>query len=408
MTVVTSGHPSTCPRMVKAADAAVDAGYAVRVVSVDYIGWAAALDADLVKQRRWRWSPIRLQREEHPLMSRCVSARQRAARAVTAGVGPGRAPLGAIVRAYGRTHPELVAAILAEPFDLVYGGTVGALAATAAAGRRAGRPFALDLEDFHPAESEEPDAELTHALARRVVGDAVTGAAFTTAASAPMAEAYASQFATRPIVVHNVVPRAPAMPVSPSANERLKLYWFSQVIGSRRGLEDIVRGVAAAGIPAELHLRGWPRLDYIEELRALARQERANLTIAAHEPGAPDLMVTLCAPFDIGLSPEQEGVLNRALCLPNKPLTYLAAGLAVIATDTPGQRTLREAAGEGIWWYRPGEVARLAEGLRHWHRDRAALVKARTCSYRAAAERFHWEHALERGALLRAIAQALS
>lgn len=408
MTIVTSGHPSTCPRMVKAADAAAGAGHDVRFVSVDYIPWATALDRSLVAQRPWRWSPIQLGRADHPLLSRAVSARQRLSRAAAAGIGAERAPRGVLFRAHARTHPELVAAILAEPFDLVYGGTVGALAATAVAGRCAGRPFALDLEDFHPEESEEADAGLTHAVARQVVSDVLRGAAFATTASTPMAAAYASQFTTIPIVVNNVVPRAPAMPVRSSACEPLKLYWFSQVIGPRRGLEDVVRGIAAAAIPVELHLRGWPRADYIEQLRALARRERANLAIAVHQPGPPDGMVDLCAPFDIGLSPEQEGVLNHVLCLGNKPLTYLAAGLAVIATDTPGQRTLQEAAGEGIWWYRPGDIARLAEGLTRWHRDRDALDRARRCSYRAAFERFHWEHALERGALLQAIDRALS
>jgi glycosyltransferase involved in cell wall biosynthesis len=389
--------------MVKAADAAAERGFDVRLVSVDYIDWAETLDRDLVRRRQWRWRPIHLRRSEHPVASRWISARQRVARTITAQLDAERAPIASVASAYARTHAELLDAILDEPFDFVYGGTVGALAATAQAGKRAGKPYALDFEDFHPAESEEADAELTHALATRVVREAVDGVAFTTAASVPMAEEYAARFGTSPLVVLNVVPRPVVAPCWTATTHPLRLYWFSQTIGPKRGLEDIVRGVAAAGVPVHLHLRGMARAWYVDDLRELAYRDGADLEIVVHAPGPPDAMVDLCAPFDIGLSPEQEGVLNRALCLPNKPLTYLAAGLAVIATDTPGQRTLRDVAGEGIWWYRPGDIARVAEGLTRWHRDRDLLLRARQCSRAAAEKRFHWEHPAERGALLQAI-----
>jgi glycosyltransferase involved in cell wall biosynthesis len=408
VTVVTAGHPSTCPRMVKAADAAVEAGYDVRFVSVDYIEWAAPLDRDVVRRRRWRWTPVSLSRAEHPILSKSVSARQRVARAMSAVLDVERTPSACVSRAYARTHPELLDAILSEPFDFVLGGTVGALGAVAAAARQAGKPFALDFEDFHPAESEDADAELTHALATRVIGDAIDGAAFTTAASAPMAQAYEQRFGVRPLVIHNVVARPTALPRRDDVDRALRLYWFSQVIGPKRGLDDIVRAVGTAGIPAELHLRGVERLDYIAQLRELARRERADLRISIHAPGVPDEMVDLAASFDVGLSPEQEGVLNRALCLPNKPLTYLAASLAVIATNTPGQRTMNDAAGDAICWYRPGAIDQLASALQRWHTDRAALARARRAAFEAALRRYHWEHPLERGALMTAMRQALA
>src|SRR5208283_374773 len=44
--VITSGHLATCPRMVKAADALAEAGHTVRIVSTQFLDWAA--DADRV------------------------------------------------------------------------------------------------------------------------------------------------------------------------------------------------------------------------------------------------------------------------------------------------------------------------------------------------------------------------
>src|SRR5207245_4851325 len=68
-----------------------------------------------------------------------------------------------------QTHPVLVRAAPSEPADLFYGGTTGAIGAVAEAGRRAGVPFALDLEDFHSAEQAGgADAALGHGLAERI------------------------------------------------------------------------------------------------------------------------------------------------------------------------------------------------------------------------------------------------
>src|SRR5882672_11962805 len=51
--VVTAGHLSTCPRMLKAADALAGAGYDVRVVSTNHTPWAAAADRKVLATRAW-------------------------------------------------------------------------------------------------------------------------------------------------------------------------------------------------------------------------------------------------------------------------------------------------------------------------------------------------------------------
>ena len=408
VTIVTSGHPSSCPRMVKAADAAADAGFEVRLVSVDYVDWASQNDREWVERRHWQWSPLSLRRAHHPMSSRWVSARQRAARVLAKRVAPHRVPMSVALRAYARTHSELVAAIGSQPFDFVYGGTVGALAATAEAARRAGRPFALDFEDYHAGESEAADADLTHHLATLVVPFARRGASFVTTSSEPMARQYEARFDAPSVVIHNVVPRPEAPVIGESDAGPLKLYWFSQTVGPLRGLEEAVAGVAAAGIKAELHLRGAGGEEYVHTLRRVADERRAQLSIVWHPPAPADRMVTLCREYAIGLSPEQPAVINHDVCVSNKVLTYLAAGLAVIATDTQGHRSITPHAQGALKLYSPGDVDGLARVLRRWHEDRAALTDARRASWRAADERFHWEHPLERGALLQAIERAMS
>jgi glycosyltransferase involved in cell wall biosynthesis len=113
--------------------------------------------------------------------------------------------------------------------------------------------------------------------------------------------------------------------------------------------------------------------------------------------------VELSLPYDVGLSPESGRVLNRALSLGNKALTYVLAGLAVVLTDTAGQRSLAEDLGDGALCYRPGDIASLADGLRRWSEDRMLLRHARQAAWQAAKRRWHWEHASEKGALVGAM-----
>jgi glycosyltransferase involved in cell wall biosynthesis len=163
-----------------------------------------------------------------------------------------------------------------------------------------------------------------------------------------------------------------------------------------------------AAVPGELHLRGLAIVEYVESLRRLAARGAPRLLIVAHEPAPPDAMVDLCADYDVGLSLERGPVLNKLLCLSNKALTYILGGLAVVLTDTPGQRPLARDLGEGSLLYAPGDVASLAAGLRRWADDRRLLERARTASWQAAQRRWHWEHPDESGALIRACVAGLA
>lgn len=409
--VVTAGQLSTCPRMLKAADALAHAGYHVRLVSARHTDWADETDRDARARRSlaWDWTAVDHRRDGSPLRYAWSGARRRAATALARLLGPRRAPLAVCIRAYSREHSGLVAAALAEPTDLFYGGTTGALAAAAEAGRRAGVPFGLDLEDFHPAEhAAGPGADLAHALADRILRDVLPRARFLTASSEAIAEAYADRYGVRARVVHNTFPLPPDPPVlEPSPGEGLRLYWFSQTIGPRRGLEDVVRAMGLAAVPGELHLRGRGDAEYVRELERLAEGQAPLLKLMVHPPAPPDAMIALCAGYDVGLAVESPHVLNRDLCAPNKPYTYVLAGLAVVMTDTAGQRPLAADLADAALTYRPGDVEALAAGLRRWAEDKTALAAAKAAAWRAAGRRWHWEHPAERGALLAAVDEGL-
>jgi glycosyltransferase involved in cell wall biosynthesis len=406
--IVTANHVACCPRMVKAADALTGAGHRVRVVSWEHVEWAAAAGLGLARARGWEWCPVDTNRRTGwPLYVRS-SLRDRLARACARTVGVRRAPLAALRRLACRVAPELYAAAVARPADLVYGGTPGALAVVAAAAGALGAPYGLDLEDFHTAEQvDSPQARLAHAAVERIERAVLPGAAFLTAGSGPIADAYAEKYGLRPVPVNNVFP-LPARPPEPPPPDGgpLRLYWFSQQIGPGRGLEDVIRAAGLLGRPASMSLLGTRDEAHLAVLKGLAAEVAPALRIDVLPPRPPDEMIDACRGFDVGLATETGRPLNRELCLTNKVFTYALAGLAVAVTDTRGQRPVAEDMGEGVTLYRPGDVPTLAAGLRRWAECPQALLRAKRASWEAARRRWHWEHPLERGALLAAVGRA--
>jgi glycosyltransferase involved in cell wall biosynthesis len=405
ITVVTSGHVSTCPRMLKSADALADAGYQIRVVSTRHEPWASETDADVRRRRHWAADVIDYGRTTGRWTYWLSGIRHRAARLVTRRVGVERSPLALTARAFGRVHAELANAAAAAPADLIYGGTTGALAATAEAARRLGVPYALDLEDFHSAETDGADAAFTNALARRIERSVLGGASFLTTASLAIAGAYRDRYHVSPTVINNTFPLPATTPdFSRPPGAPLRLYWFSQTIGPGRGLEDAVAAMGTAGVAGELHLRGRPLDGYIDTLAHLARTHAPRLSVVHHPPAAPDAMIDVARGYDVGLALEQMAVVNRQLCLTNKAFTYVLAGVAVAITDTPGQHALGVDLGAAAALVPPGDVDALARVFARWAADGQALEQAKRAAWAAAVRRWHWEHDEERGALYRLVA----
>jgi glycosyltransferase involved in cell wall biosynthesis len=142
-------------------------------------------------------------------------------------------------------------------------------------------------------------------------------------------------------------------------------------------------------------------------LMRLARDTAPLLSVKLHEPAGPDAMVSLAQGYDLGLSGEEPTVLNRRLCLGNKIFTYLAAGVPVLLSATPAQSQLGSELGDAAMVYEPGDVAGLAEQLSCLASDERKRARAKDAARAAAVDRWHWEHPLDRGALLDAIGAVL-
>ena len=409
VTVVTSGHLSTCPRMLKSADALAADGYDVRVIATRHQPWATETDSDVAARRSWTAETIDYRRGAGGATYWRSGARYRAARATAAAFGPARVPLAVASRAFGRVHSELVRAIAADPGDLIYGGTTGALAAIAEAAGRTRTPYGVDLEDFHSGETSGADAPLVDALATRIERAVLPGAAFVTTGSEAIAAAYKARDGVDAAVIHNTFPLPMRPPdVSRVDPDRLRVYWFSQTIGPGRGLEDAIVALGRSGATAHLALRGLPQSGYLEALTALAAAQAPRVEVVHLAPAPPDAMIECARGYDVGLALEQMTPRNRQLCLTNKAFTYVLAGMAIAITDTPGQHALGIDLGHAAALVPAGDVDALAGAFARWADHPSALDCAKRTAWQAAARRWHWEHEAERGALLSLVRQALA
>ena len=396
--LVTSNHVANNPRLVKEADALAASGHRVRVVAVNNHPEFARRDEALVAGRPWRLHRIDVARGSRAGGWRWArdTALQRIAHALALrGLRDPRV----VDRAVSRHVGLLSAAASTEPADVVIGHNLAALPAAARAARVLGARLGFDIEDLHTGELPDlpefaGERELRWALEARLL----PRCDLLTAASAGIADEIVRLYGVRrPAVVLNVFPRSErSATVRPPASGPPSLYWYSQVIGPDRGVDEAVRAVAQLGIPVELHLRGELLPSFEPVLRALTAELGIGDRVRIWPPAPPGDLVALAQQHHIGLALEQPVSRNRQVCVTNKLFTYLLGGLAIAATDTEGQRGILETIPEAGFLYRSGDVEALAAGLRRLLTEPGALERARAAARRAAEERYCWEAESER------------
>lgn len=405
--LITPGHLSTNPRLVKEADALSAAGYDVTVIAATYQPWAMQADANFAS-RPWRIVTPKPFGPHAPAGLRAWQAvRQRSARWIV------RCAAGhsAVVRtACHPVAPDLARAASASPADLYIAHYTAALPAAALAAKRHGALYAFDAEDFHTGEvvpGARGDGE--RRMIAAIEAAYLPGCAYVTAASPGIADAYAEAVGiARPAVVLNVFPRdqAPSRATARgAAAPGPSVYWFSQTLGPDRGLETAVRAIGQAGVRPHLYLRGTPSNGYAERLEALAGEVGAADQLHLLPPAPPEEMVRLAADYDVGLVGETGHTLNRRIALTNKQFTYLLAGVPVLMSDIEAHRRVAPEGEGALFLYRAEDPSSLAGALDALLTCPTTLAAARSAALRLGQERFTWD--VEKSVFLGQVEQAL-
>lgn len=395
--LVTPGQPSTNPRLVKEADALVEAGYDVTVVAAKYQAWADAAD-DAFAGRDWAVEWVRFGTMASRPRDVWQRLRRRAARELSRFVGP---QPGLTERAFHYVIPELTRRTCAVEADLYVAHNLAALPAAARAAKQHGGQLGFDAEDFHRGEVPDTPAHtttrrLTAALEERYIPHCD----YVTAAAPGIADEYARVLGIdTPTTILNVFPRSersghtpPEALAAETPRDGRSLHWFSQTIGPDRGLEDALHALPLLPNDVYLALRGAWASGYEDTFR----RQAADLGVAervVHLPLVPPpQVVERAAQHDVGLALEHPVSRNREICVTNKLFTYLLAGIPFVATETPGQSAVCEHLPHASRLYAPGNSAAFARATERVLSDPDAAPAAR----KAGEERYNWDVEKER------------
>ena len=404
--IVTTAHISNNPRVVKEADALHDAGHEVRVVAEWNDSASALRDDALMRARSWQLQRVHVARHERASQWRWLAstvARAAARQAFDRGL------FRSAVRdqAASRFVRQFARAAAAQKADVFIGHNLAALPAAIRAARRWGARVGFDLEDLHSGElPDDPSADSKRRLVTAVERRYLPECDILLASSDGIADEVAARYGVRrPRVIHNVFPTSHRQAAVPAdrRGEGISLYWYSQVIGPERGLEEAITALSMLPPTVHLHIRGRADNGYASSLEAHALRRGVWNRVHFLEVAAPEALVALAAQHDIGLALERPATLNRRLCATNKLFTYLLGGIALATTDTPGQRSIMAKAPGAGFTYPAGNAPALARGLAELVNDADKLAAAKHAAFEHATDRFCWEH--ERPKLLDALTQ---
>ena len=408
--IVTPGFISSSPRVFREADALASAGFDVRVVFTQ--GPLEALrrfDVETTAGRRWRWDAVKWSAAPGERVAFYWSGiRHRMFNRLPVGVQR-LAPVAE--RAEGRVAPELATLAAAEPADLYIGHYPTGLAAASSAAARHGARLGYDVEDLYveirpSAMVSVAERSRIEAIERRYVG----ACAHITAASQPLADEFATRYGgSSPLAIHNCHAWSDRGTIDGLTRDRAgrkpSLYWYSQTVGLDRGLQDVIVAASRLNGAVQLHIRGTIDGHVRDVLTRLARDRGIESDVHLHGPVPPGDLLSRAAEHDIGLAVETPDSLSRQLSVTNKLFLFLTAGLAIAASDLPGQRSVLATCGAASRSFPAGQPDRLADILRTWITHPPALEAARAQALTAAKDRWNWEQ--EGGRLVNAVQLAI-
>lgn len=264
-----------------------------------------------------------------------------------------------------------------------------------------GHNVAFDFEDWYSKDlSDKAQKARPIRLLERMEKNALNNGYYTTTTSVSLANALSKYYNCPKIsVILNAFPIVKKTINMENVATKLSLYWFSQTIGPGRGLEFFLSALDfVKEIPLVINLRGNITVDFKKELISLVTKNKLH-EICFLPVVSPKLLEQENMKYDIGLALESSLPPSRNLTITNKIMQYLAAGLAVIATDTDGQKELESQASGAIKIIRNSHPYDFAKAIL-FYSNRVNLIQAKEKSREIFINKFCWDLEKEKISLL--------
>ena len=387
--LITTGQPSSNPRIVKEATTFQEAGFEVTVLYCFFVQWATEKDTLLFKTISWKHVLAGGSPTEKKWLYLFTRGRSKLISRLHGFFG-NRFLLAE--RRQVRAFDELLKEAKKIKADWYIGHNLGALAVAVKAARFNNAKAGFDFEDYHRGEgsaAKEKDLQRIIYLENNYL-QALTYYSTASTMITAITKKNHPTFSKPVITLLNCFPlnEQPVFKEKAATDATLQLFWFSQTIGIDRGLEILIRVLGNLKDPS-IHLTLAGKCE--DSLLKYIAENAGTMTGNIHFAGIiePAALPAFAAGFDVGMAIELSVPENRNICLTNKIFTYLLAGNAMILSPTAMQVAFNEAYKVGDLFLLNDETS-LAEKILGY-KDLPKLNAQKKYNYGLAKTQLNWE-----------------
>jgi len=209
-----------------------------------------------------------------------------------------------------------------------------------------GKKVAFDFEDWYSCDFLNAERPIN--LLQKAELFAIQNASYITCPSEAMANAITDCYQSKQKiqVIYNGFSCKENCLAVLKEKDTHSLIWFSQVVGTGRGLETILKALALCSEPVHIHIAGLCHKNYQEELQQYIQGTFHKITF--YEQMKHMDLIPFLSNFNIALALENDFPESRNTTITNKIFQYIQAGNKILATNTKGQAEFSESFKDGI------------------------------------------------------------
>lgn len=381
--LLTAGHLSSCPRLIKEAELLYAHGCNISIVYLNSIPRLTELDNQIIRNHKeWEFHELSWNLSVNKIISQLY---YRACKLFN--------KKSIYIQS---TSKMLIEKILNINADLYIAHHPTVLVAASLAASKYNSKYAYDIEDAFPFVEDgsfinNPNIEILE-IEKKYIRDTC----FTSVASPLYTDLYMQLYNLKkvPINMFNVFNLDSSTIEYKDRRDlrKISFYWYSQTVGLNRGLQDLFQAINYLDENTfELHIRGECSIEVKEYLMSLVKSDLNKSNIFFHPLVSFDELKFRNKEHDIGFALEMFDNLNRDLCITNKIFDYLRCGLMIVATNTQGQNYVTNDLFGNCITYNVKDIKTLSTQLKYYLDNKELINIAKSKSYQLARDKYNWE-----------------
>lgn len=216
-------------------------------------------------------------------------------------------------------------------FDWVVAHNPGAFFPSMVVAKRAGAKLGIDVEDYHPGETNQKKLQLVTLKLMKKVLPLSSYCSYASPLIMQEVQKYIPKLPICQFIILNCFPSNEFECARENQSPLLHMVWFSQNISAGRGLELIIPIVQKYHDKMKLHLIGSINSDFYAQLI----KDKPGIEVC--DPMPQKILHKSLSKFDAGLATDIPVNRNRDIAITNKLIAYAQAGLFIVAMHTKAQ-----------------------------------------------------------------------